>query len=195
VTAHSSVSPPPRQSDEKVVEKYEHPNEPVEFRNMRVMGVETASGEKFSASARARAARQGTDDWLAGLEFTLKNRSDKQITHILFQLQFPETVTNGPKMSYNMNLGVPPYASATALRLNHYEPLALNPGESIKFSLAPGDLKGIRDFLASANFQLSALSTVVIKMVTVNFTDGTKWEYGYLYRHSPNAPAGWERIN
>ena len=193
VTAGSSQPSLPRQSDEKVIERYERPGEPFEFGNLRVRNTKVQLRQKFSAKSLGESAEVNPEDWLENLEFSLRNKLDKQITFIRAQLQFPETEVSGPKMVYNLRVGIPPAPSKNDLEYG--KPLALAPANRLIFSLSAEELTKLKQFLAVRNFQLTGLNKVVIRIVSVVFEDGMKWEMDYYYRPNLSAAGGYERIN
>ncbi len=63
------------------------------------------------------------------------------------------------------------------------------------FALSAEELRRLKQFLALRNFQVTNLNKLVIRIVSVVFADGMKWEMDYYYRPNPSAPGGYERIN
>jgi hypothetical protein len=182
-----------RQSDEKVIERIELSNEPLKFDDLAVKKVEISPGQKFSATSLAEKGGGKAEDWLENLEFSLKNRSNKQIVYIGLALQFPETEGSGPLMVYALGIGIPPQASKDEIKYGN--PLALYPGDTFSYALSVKRLELIKDFLALRKFQIIEMNKAVIKLTYVIFDDGMKWEQGYYYRPNPSATGGYERIN
>ncbi|MGA9772433.1 MAG: hypothetical protein WBV94_25595 [Blastocatellia bacterium] len=183
-----------QQSDEKVIEKYDHGNEPVELDNLSIKTVKIAPGQKFSAKAITEMGGGRVEDWLENLEFTINNKANKQITFILIEFQFPETDASGARMVYNkLGIGIPPKASANALKYS--KQLALNSGDTTTYTLSTRDLTLIKDFLALNKFQLADLNEMAIRLVYVIFDDGMKWELRHYYRPNPGMPGGYELVN
>jgi hypothetical protein len=192
VKANSSASS--RQSDEKLIQRYDHGNEPVEFDNFRINKVKIVPGQKFSATSLIESNGGRFEDWLDNLEFTLKNVSDKEITFIRLELQFPDTDITGARMVYS-KLGIGKYAYASVDELKNSKPLALKPGDAIIFRLSADDLQKIKDFLGLNNIQLANINNVALRLVYVIFDDGIKWELRNYYRPKPNTPGDYERID
>lgn len=192
-TAQAGSSKLLQRSDEKVIERKEYPKEPLEFDNLAVKNVKIAPSQRVSARSLVAHGGGQIEDWLENLEFSLKNKSDKQVRYILLQLQFPETEVNGPMMAYNIEIGMHPKASEVELRYS--TPLALSPDDSFTFTLSANELKMVKDFLGFRKFQLSDLNRVVIQIVSATFDDGTNWTLGRHYRPNPNAPGGYEPID
>lgn len=192
VTAGPSQPSLPRQSDEKLIERYERPGEPFEFGNLSARKTKIELRQKFNAKSLGE-SEVNPEDWLENLEFSLKNKLGKQITFILAQLQFPETEVSGPKMVYSLRVGIPPTPSENDVKYGR--PLALAPGNRVIVTLSSEELNQLKQFLALRNFKLSGLNKVVIRIVSVLFEDGMKWEMDYYYKPNPSAPGGYERIN
>ena len=182
-----------RQSDEKVIERKESPNEPFEFGNLAVKKVKVFPRQKFSAASLAETTGGQVEDWLENLEFTIRNKSDKQIVYFLLELHFPETENDGQKMVYNLPVGAHPKTSGK--RKNNSEPLSLLPRDTFTMALSAKELDTIKSFLALRNYRLGTLNKVVIKIGNVAFEDGIIWEQGSYYRPNPEMPGGYERFN
>jgi hypothetical protein len=169
------------QSDEKVIVTAEHPDDPWKFGNvLRVNNVKIAMGGKFSARSIAESSGGSVEDWLENLQFSLENKSDRPITYIHLELQFPDTTINGPLMVYDrLSIGIPPGAVGDTSRYG--EPLALVPGDAFMFTLSARDLRAIKDFLALRKFQLTDINKAVVQVLYVIFDDGIKWTLGGSY--------------
>jgi hypothetical protein len=182
-----------QQSDEKEIDRYERPGEPFEFGNLNVKRTKFNLRQKFSAKSLAQSNGGEPEDWVENLEFSLKNKLGKQITFILVQLQFPETEVNGPKMIYNLHMGIPVAASESEKK--SAAPLALEPGKRAVFTLSSEELKLLKEFLAIRRFELAKLNKLIIRVVSVVFDDGMKWEMDYYYKPNSSLPGGYERMS
>ena len=196
-------------SDKKTVERVRYEKEPYEITNLTVKNVKIAPLERlvsngftkarresyeFSAKAVAKSSGGQEEEWLENLQLTLKNKSDKQITHLGLSIQFPETEVNGPMMVYNqLSLGIHP--KATAERVKQSSPLALEPGDKVNFILSAQQLKLIKDFLALRKFQLAGLNKAVLNVETVILEDGIMWSAGHYYKPNSSVLGGYERID
>ena len=173
-------------SDDKVIEIKRFPNEPYRIGDLRVKNTEVVARQPFSA----RSLTSTTGDWLENLEFTVRNTSDRRITYIVIQMDFPETGVGAPLMVYPKAIGIPPVPPVPP-RSN---PLSLDPGDKTDIIITAPEVEGIKDFLASRSYQLADLNKIVLRIATVAFDDGIKWEQGRLYRRSPGARSGYEEI-
>jgi|GEM_PF-3231019 len=181
------------QTDEKVIRIDRFAEELLNFRDFSVRNVKIAPGQTFSANSIAERSGGQTGEWLENLQFSFQNKSNKQITYITFGLQFLDTLATGPLMHYSgIGMGVKPNAPQGVATS---EPLALNPGESVVFTLPAKELKGIKEFLGHRNFKIADLNKVVITVGYIIFDDGIKWSGGHHFKPNPNARGGYEQIN
>src|SRR4051794_19469878 len=81
---------------EKLVDNVAYGNEPVEPLEVKLSGKSIKFKEKIS---------NNDEEWLRDLSFKFKNKSDKPILFIEIALDFPETASSGPEMSYRLRLG------------------------------------------------------------------------------------------
>ena len=181
------------QSDEKSISIVVRDDELVEFGDLGVRRSKVTPNRKFSLKSLGIEPGKQGDDWIESLEFSIKNKSDKQITSIVFELQFPDTEFNGPLMGFRgLSLGLPPNVPQNPH--NQVQPLILQRDAKSTFQLSTSELQRIKDFLALRKFHISDLNTLVIKVLYLTFDDDTKWSSGHFYRANPSAPGGYERI-
>ncbi|PYP87709.1 MAG: hypothetical protein DMF61_08645 [Blastocatellia bacterium AA13] len=191
ISYKSRRPPQARASDEKIIERKEFPNEPFEFGNLTVQSTRVGVNQKFNSVFLFGSRR--SSDWLESLGFTLKNTSQKQITYIHLELDFPETSASGSMMVYNqLGIGIDPRRSST-IRSGR-EPLALNPGETITFAISAKEMASIKDFLSADKYPLGSLNKAVIRLGYIIFSDGSKWEQGDYYQPSLTTPGGYEHV-
>ncbi|MGA9772434.1 MAG: hypothetical protein WBV94_25600 [Blastocatellia bacterium] len=183
-----------QQSDEKVIETYERDDDLLEFGNLSVKNTRIVPYQKFSANLLAEKGGGQAEDWLENLEFSLRNKSDKQIIYIQVELQFPDTATNGGLLMVYREfcIGIHPKSGST---LKNIRPLALNPGATTTATLSRDHLQRIKNFVGLKNFQLTDINKVVVKILAVIFDDGVMWSSGHYFRANPAAPGGYELIS
>ncbi|HET9712722.1 MAG TPA: hypothetical protein VFP64_12590 [Pyrinomonadaceae bacterium] len=132
----------------------------------------------------------GDADWVRGLKFKLKNKSDKAITYVVLDLTFPDTASPGNARVglHQIRLGVDP-------DLRTGNSLYLAAGESMDVSLDSeyNDIKKIVELKTP----MENVKNLVLRLETAVFTDDTKWFAGALYRRNPNQtdPLRWVPIN
>lgn len=187
-----------RQTDEKSIQISHGSDELLDFRDISVKHTKISSSGKFSVSSLGDTADGEVGDWLKDLQFTLKNKTDRQINYIQFELQFLDTMVDGPLMVYTeFGLGIHPNSESLPKRgsMINDKPLALNPSAKVTASLSDDHLRRIKHFIGLRNFQLGDLNRVVIKVISVIFDDGIMWSSGHFYKPNPDAPGGYQRIN
>jgi|SRR5947209_5404758 len=154
---------------------------PVEITELKTNGKAVKADEEFD----------GDTDWLQALTFKLKNKSDRTITYIALDIDFPETraVGNGSITEHQIMLGNDPEN-----KLGH-TPLHFLPGDSMEVPLAP-EYKEIKTSL-SHRLPLENVSNVLVRLHQVMFDDGTLWSAGNLYRRNPdsNGYPKWIKID
>lgn len=194
-TPKSDQLPVIQRSDEKVIEIKEFPGKPFEISDLSVKKVKIIPGGKLKVRSVAE-----SEEWLDGLEFNIKNKWDnKIITYIDLDLTFPETGVGRPRMVYDLDLGIHPMAFGDALKYG--QPLALNPGDTFTFTLSAKRLEMIKKFLELGGFRLADLNNATIRIDTIFFDDGMKWDQGNWYKLvpgeklTPGRPAKYERVN
>ena len=175
-------------SDEKVIESERFPGEPVEVEGLTVKGVRLALNEKFSAKSVALQGGGAADDWLDGLEFKVRNNSDKKITYLSLSLGFPRPGATDTSVGsfYNFSFGVDLRAAGAAA--TYVRPFTLAAGDSHTVKLTDKELTEIKSRLVMAGNPLPALDRVILRVGTVGYEDGVKWElgkYSNVDKHRP----------
>jgi hypothetical protein len=167
-----------------------NPDDPIQFDNVLYLKkVRILMGQTISARAMAEksAGRIADEDWLQDLQFAATNRSDKTITYIQLEIQFPDTQSTGLMMVYSpLFKGVPPERLAVKALQQKAEPLAVAPGQKVTLTLSAEELKPIKQFLGLRGHTLRDIKRVVIQVQYLIFEDGTMWSLGGVrYKPSP----------
>jgi hypothetical protein len=127
-------------------------------------------------TVRLRQELTATDDWLNGLEFTVKNVSGKGIVFIDLQLDFPDTKSSGSEMAYPIRLGERPGV------ISGTPPVVLPiDGEAI-LKLEGSKYEELVKFIGLRH-PISALNKVIIDVRLVVFDDETGWALGKFLLH------------
>ncbi|MGB9181766.1 MAG: hypothetical protein WCB68_21225 [Pyrinomonadaceae bacterium] len=172
--AWSKITPLKQEAaaQDKVVEIDNFPNSPVEIVDLHVKDMNVKLGEKFKLD----------NDWLRTIRFKLKNISDKPITHISLNLDFPETTSADPRMAYSLEFGQRPGA-----RQNKSGPIFLIKGDMASVALSEAQYADLKRFVETKR-PLTTINRVLLSIPLVFFADGTVWSGGTLYRPDPTAP-------
>ncbi len=170
------------QAKEREIKKLNWPREPVKIGKLKSKGVAVIFGEKFRAD----------DDWMKELTFSVKNASEKTITYLEIELNFPRDkgAQAEPDAHDRIMYGqYPTLPGETAIPRPDQPPL--RPGETVDVVLR--DYDGIRNFLNLTHYPIS-INRLEVGVGDVVFDDGTKWSGGGLFRRDLERPGGWVRI-
>jgi hypothetical protein len=145
--------------------------------------------ERHGQPVKANEEFEGDVDWVKELKLKLKNRSDKTITFIVLDIDFPETeAVVGKVAQRQIWLGRWPDEQTTRPLLQ------LRPGESTEFPLDAeyDDIKA----LITGIMPVDSITKTVIRLHQVMFDDGTLFSSGVMYRRNPDAndPHKWIKI-
>jgi hypothetical protein len=179
VWALNKLGTPAAQGNKRVVEKVGVlKNEPIEVTAIKIKGKAVMPGEMFEEG----------EEWLKGLNFTVRNKSDKVITYIVLNVDFPETKETGSMMMHSLYLGQQPDAKSTLAN----PPLRLEPNESIDVSLA-SQYEAIRDLIGSRQPPTGNIHIIKVWLDQAMFEDGTLYSGGNIYKRNPdtNSPRKW----
>jgi len=157
------------------------PNEPLEVSEPKFQATPIALGQPFDS----------TDvDWIKGLTFKIKNRSNKPITFIHLDVLFPETRATGPVLVHQLFLGQRDDLRST---LVNNPPLELMPGKQEHVSLEPAYARIKR--LIEHKHKVGDIHDIDIEVYEVMFADGTLWAGGIVWKRNPDisSPHKWVR--
>ena len=167
------------QDNGKAVLKHFAPkNEPVEVTELKIKDRAIGLGETF----------KGDIEWLKDLAFKVKNKSNKPITFLQIDLDFPETKATGSIMMHQLFIGQSP--DITRTRTN--SPLHLKPNESLSISLVP-EYSGIKKLIELRQPSVENINKVVIRLGEVMFEDETRYSGGSIFKRNSDSssPRKW----
>jgi hypothetical protein len=121
-------------------------------------------------------------DWLKGVAFKLKNKSDKNIHFISLLLLFPETKGSGSIMAYPLHLGKIPNKTADGKEL-----LWIKPEEETDLKISDQVYRDLVKFL-SVRHPIASLNQAEIRLTLTVFEDGTAWNDGEYFQQDPSNP-------
>lgn len=162
-----------RLQQEKVVVKHAAPpNEPIEIIEPSVRTKAIKLGEGFEAEP----------EWLRYITFKVKNRSDKTITFLQIDLDFPETKESaGAIMMHQLFFGQRPDFKSTINR----PALHLKPDEAMEISLEQV-YDQIKTLIELKHPSIDVINKLVIRTNDMMFEDETLFSGGYYYRRNPD---------
>lgn len=174
-SAASSLSSQP---EHRLIKRtFPHEPEPIEI-------VEFKKGDK---SFQFNEPVLGDSNWLSGLEVTVRNTSNKAITHFKINIAIPDP--NGSQkvlavLSF-VDAGSPTHAADVA------PTMSFKPGEIKRLRYSDKLFAKLQQVQSSLNVNTD--NYIVVTEVVV-FDDDTSWRAGYLHRRDPDNPNHWKAI-
>ena len=166
----------PGRGRDKIIEKGEDFDPPVEIIFVKSKIGEIETNKKFSAE----------EDWFRGLAITLLNNSAKSITHASISIRFPHPQENKLDFVVPLNYGESPIPSEDGQILPNTASAVL-PGERIELRLPDEDYDNIRTTLNESGYPRS-IKKIRIYVTMLGFSDGTLWIGGKTYKPDQNNP-------
>lgn len=171
-----------KQQEKIVARHFALANEPVEIIEPSVKSRAVELGRGFEAEP----------DWLRYVTFKVKNRSDKAITFVGIDFDFPETTAAaGAMMMHQVLLGQRPDFPSTMKN----PPLLIKPNETIEISLEL-EHRAIKTLIELRLPSVENINKLVIRTTEMMFEDGTLYSGGFLFERNPD-PTGthkWLRM-
>ncbi|HEY9405555.1 MAG TPA: hypothetical protein VIQ24_23095 [Pyrinomonadaceae bacterium] len=175
----STISAGHEKASDKVIKYSPYSNQPIEITDVTVKGKSTKLNAKIDENA---------DDWLSDLSITVKNVSDKTITHITLNLEFPETKETGNPMFFPLRFGQNPQVPISV-----GQPEALPANQITTLYISGQTLTKLKSFIEKRQ-PLNSLKKVSIHPGTVYFEDKSLWTGGSFFRIDPNDPSKYIRV-
>ena len=166
-------------AQQKVVEKHFAPkNEPIEIIEPKVKTKDVKLGAGF----------EDESDWLKHVTFKVRNRSDKAITFLQINLDFPETKATGNIMMRQLFFGQRPDFKFTL----DNPPLYLKPNEMMEISLA-SEYDNIKKLIELRQPPIENINKLTIRTDEIVFEDGTLYTGGAIFKRNPDStsPRKW----
>lgn len=170
------------QNHEKSITKpFNRKNEPIELTDLKVRDKSINLNQAFNDEI----------DWLKNFSFKIKNKSNKAITYVQLDIDFPETKATGNIMMHQIFLG---QREDFKFTLDN-PPLYLQPNGSTDISLASRH-DAIKRFIETRKSPIENINKIVIRVGEVMFEDGTLYTGGGLFRRNPdsNSSEKWIQI-
>ena len=158
-------------------------------------GITTPPVEIVEFASNATVFRTGQtlvsgEDWLKELKTSIRNTSDKVITHAMVSLCIPDPDNKGEIRS---ELCVPVAAFGDFYALTKGSPaIRIHPGETASASFSETNLNVLK--MLGGTKGVRSLERLVAVVDRVLFEDLTLWSNGYMMRQHPNDPRTWVRI-
>jgi hypothetical protein len=130
----------------------------------------------------------GDKDWFKGLAITIRNTSEKPITHISLKIEFPRPQGQENELDFveTLNYGESPIPDNDGrIPLNTVKALARS--ESIQLKLSDEVYNTLRVILGDSKYP-SIIKKVRVYVSILGFADGTLWMGGKTYELDKNNP-------
>lgn len=131
------------------------------------------------------------DDWLESLTVSVKNISDKAITYVEIELDFPRPKDGNPK-EREPPLVFPLYYGSDAAPAPLKPKQSFKPGETASAVLSDERYQVLKGALLDE--QYSSIKRVKMRVMRVIFDDETMWNFGTMMRPDPDNPGRRIRI-
>lgn len=169
---------PPRS---RTVKKFSRPAEPVEVIAGEVKAKSIVFGKPFA----------GTDRWVGGLTFTIKNNSTKPVDWVKVALSFPNSRHPGPHVVDYMTYGI---GRSDIEKFRGGGP-PLKPGETGEVSYSWAQYQSIRGILDGMDYPRSIMEIEVsVQQVSFAGEHETMWIEGQMCKEDYHSPTGWSPV-
>lgn len=168
-----------QQEKERLLERYVHQKEPLRIKAIKGKKGMINISKKFLDD----------DDWLKGLSISLENISEKSITYIQLEIEFPRP-DDVPPLVFPVvyGQGLLPDSESTV------KSPAIKPGEEVVLSLSQEAYAVLKQSLDEEKYSKS-IKHAIVDLRSVIFDDGIMWRAGRLMKRDPNDPRRWISIN
>jgi len=156
-------------------------SEPIVITDIKVNGQPVSFDQKFV----------GGDDWMKGLVFTIKNRSDKLILCFALGLRFPRPAGSPEPISISeLSYGNDELIARLPTRAERL--IGIAPGQTANVQLTLQGFNDLQQFLAATGYS-SIIDRVDLKISEVIFEDDIMWLGGRYLRRDPKTPSVWDK--
>lgn len=180
------LTPPPKaylqnneanRHEDRLVEKDEGFKPPVEITAIKSKAGVIKPGMKFSSD----------EDWIQGLTISVRNKSEKPITHISLRILFPRPEGQQDLLDFvdSLNYGESPMPYEDG-RVPLNPAKAIEPGESVELKLSDEDYSALKTLLKDSGF--TSINRVKVGVKALGFSDGTLWMAGRTYTLDRDSP-------
>lgn len=161
----AAISSSPVTLKAKTVARVNWGHEPIEILDLRLYNKPIAFGQPFDSVDEA---------WMLGLRFQVKNTSNKSITYLRFELQFP--LKDSQRQTYYVEPIEYGNDKTSTSR-------ALKPGETIQLACQSINFDVLkRVVMERGEGEYLKLNRALISTEIVTFEDKTSWTTGYMLR-------------
>ena len=157
---------------QKLIDKFNYGNEPVEVVKVEAGKAEFEFGKTFKREK----------DWLKDFSMTFKNKSDKAIVYLRVAMDFPETKASGNILRFPLTYGVRGKSLNPDQRAK-----PVQPQESLDLTLSDEKFESLKTILAKRQ-ESDSLTRLDVFIEFILFDDETAWSGGNYMVPDPNDP-------
>lgn len=170
------------QSKQRKISLLRVPDEPFELAQIRFKGAAVRSGGVFRAEG----------DWFRDIQLEIKNTSNKTMTGLFLEIQFPETKTDSSiMMGHQLLLG---QRTARDGKLDGTA-ISLTSSSTLAVQLSETDCQRIESLLSKRGLSISKLTTVNWRITQIIFLDGSVWVNGIWHIPDSSSPTGYRKMS
>jgi hypothetical protein len=177
----------PAQEEGKIVEEKDLFKAPAKVERVRSRIGPIELGKKIETA---------DEDWMRGLTVTVRNLSDKTVTHLLIDLQFvrPKGQEGERDLIDSIEYGpIPGLTPAQQPQVVTEQP-PIPPGESVDIRLNERNYETLLQILRELKYQ-AGIKRVKLSILELDYSDGTKWSGGRVFKRDPRNPEKWIPLN
>lgn len=163
--------------EDRLVEKDEGFKPPVEISAIKSKAGVIKPGMKFSSD----------EDWIQGLTISVRNKSEKPITHISLRILFPRPKEQQDLLDFVdlLNYGESPIPYEDG-RIPFNSATPVLPGETVELRLTDEDYNALKTLLRESKY--SSINKIKVDVEVLGFSDGTLWMAGRMYTLDRDRP-------
>lgn len=173
------IAAAPQQDQRKSIKEAYSSNPQVRVTKLKVAGSTQRFNERFDEA----------DDWPRRLSLEIENTSDKPITFLTVNLNFPDTRSSGYMMTYPVELGVRPIVNPRAAA---GKTMRLMPKEKVQITL-DDKYDELERFIKSRH-SMNQITNLEVEIGFIVFEDGIAWSAGDFLRPDPYNPRHYINI-
>ena len=171
---------------ERGIEKMFQPKEPVEIVDTQVS---TLQGGKQSVKFGSKF--QGSEDWLKGITFKVKNKSGKAIVYmeVYVYITAPDTIPEAHGVLIPVSYGRMPLLPGDFADTPAPNPVAND--KEVAIILSDRTYEAYKGLIIEKHGSAS-FDSVRVRIGMIVFDDGTAWDNGHILRQDPDNPRNWK---
>lgn len=170
------------QEEDKVIEKRDFWNPPVQIKAVKSRIGDIELGKKIETD---------DSDWLKGLKVRVHNVSGKTVKFVMVRVWFVRPESQAKELDFVVHLEYGPNPFFPTPPGAPVDP-PIASGETAEVAFHDVSYDSLLPLLSEVNLQIRKVR-VLVEMI--EFTDGTSWQTGRLFKRDPDNPEKWVPLN